>query len=190
MNTRKSMGNQFSMCVQPAFIIGTYNQDGTGNFAPITWVSVTWDTDHYMLVISMFGSKQTKKNAMANMALSANLVSTDMLELMDYFGSNSGKEQPKDGVAYEYSKGNAVNAPTLDISKWVYECEVSKIIETGDSHTYFCSIKDVQIDCEIDVSSGIDLTCFDPVIYSGGYHSIGKHLGKIGDFYTRDKERR
>lgn len=30
-----------SMCVQPAFIIGTNNEDGTHNFAPITWVSVS-----------------------------------------------------------------------------------------------------------------------------------------------------
>ena len=28
----------------------------------------------------------------------------------------------------------------------------------------------------------IDLTVLDPVIYSGKYHSIGKTLGKIGDF--------
>ena len=28
----------------------------------------------------------------------------------------------------------------------------------------------------------IDLTVLDPVIYSGRYHSLGKMLGKIGDF--------
>lgn len=38
---RKSIGTHFSMCVQPAFIIGTNNEDGTHNFAPITWVSAT-----------------------------------------------------------------------------------------------------------------------------------------------------
>ena len=38
---RKSISPHFSMCVQPAFIIGTNNEDGTHNFAPITWVSVT-----------------------------------------------------------------------------------------------------------------------------------------------------
>ena len=27
------------MCVQPAFIIGTNNEDGSHNFAPITWVT-------------------------------------------------------------------------------------------------------------------------------------------------------
>ena len=62
MSKRKSMGIQHSMCVQPVFLIGTYDEDGNVNFAPITWVSVTWDTDNFMLVISMFGSKKTKLN--------------------------------------------------------------------------------------------------------------------------------
>jgi len=29
------------MCVQPTFLIGTYDENGIANFAPITWVSVT-----------------------------------------------------------------------------------------------------------------------------------------------------
>ena len=55
---RKSIGTHFSMCVQPAFIIGTYNVDNSANFAPITWVSVTNEKEEdYLLVISMFGTK-------------------------------------------------------------------------------------------------------------------------------------
>lgn len=172
------------MCVQPAFLIGTYDEIGTANFAPITWLSVTWDTDHHLLVVSMNGSKKTKKNISANNIFSANLVSTDMLPLMDYFGSCSGNNAPKNAVSYAYSSGNTLNVPTLDASKWVYECEVAKTVQTGDSHSYFCRIKDVTIDEAIDISGGVNLTQFDPVIYSGHYHSIGEHLGKIGDFYN------
>lgn len=186
MNNRKSMGDQHSMCVQPAFLIGTYDEEGNANFAPITWVSVTWNTDHFMLVISMFGSKKTKRNAEKTKLLSANLVSTDMLNLMDYFGSNSGNKGLKNKKAYEFSNGEVLPVPTLDLSKWVYECEVKEIVQTGDSSTFFCDIKNVQIDKDIDISDGIDLTLFDPVIYSGHYHSIGKHLGKIGDFNKKD----
>lgn len=186
MNKRKSMGTKHSMCVQPAFLIGTYDEDENVNFAPITWVSVTWDTDHFMLVISMFGSKKTKQNVIKTKQLSANLVSTDMLYLMDYFGSNSGNNGIKDKMLYDYSNGELLHVPTLDLSKWVYECEVKTTIQTGDSDTFFCDIKNVQIDSDIDISDGIDLTRFDPVIYSGHYHSIGKHMGKIGDYIKAD----
>lgn len=182
MNKRKSIGIQHSMCVQPTFLIGTYDEEGNANFAPITWVSVTWDTNHFMLVISMFGMKKTKQNAMKTKQLSANLVSTDMLYLLDYFGSVSGNNEQKDKKTYGYHKGEVLAVPTLDLSKWVYECEVKKIVQTGDSDTFFCDIRNVQIDNNIDISEGIDLTKFDPVVYSGHYHSIGKHLGKIGDY--------
>lgn len=36
---RKSIGTHFSMCVQPAFIIGTNNEDGVHNVAPMIWAS-------------------------------------------------------------------------------------------------------------------------------------------------------
>jgi len=37
---RKSVEPKFSMCVQPSFIIETNNEDGSYNFAPITWVTL------------------------------------------------------------------------------------------------------------------------------------------------------
>ena len=52
---RKSIGTHFSMCVQPAFIIGTNNEDGTYNFAPITWVSVTNEKENDYLLTKFHG---------------------------------------------------------------------------------------------------------------------------------------
>ena len=94
------------MCVQPSFIIGTKNEDGTDNFAPITWVSVTHEEgDGYLLVISMFGSKRTKQNVIRTGIFSANLVSTEMLPLMDYFGSKHAKDGKKNDMEYGVSRG-------------------------------------------------------------------------------------
>lgn len=182
---RKSAGTHFSMCVQPAFIIGTNNEDGTHNFAPITWVSITNEKDDdYLLVISMFGTKKTKQNVLRTGILSVNLVSTDMLELMDYFGTRHAKDGRKDAIPYKVGKGEAIDVPVLDASRWVYECEVVRSVETGESTTFFCRALNVQIDERIECSDtfDIDLTKLDPVIYSGMYHSIGKLLGRIGDF--------
>jgi len=182
---RKSAGTHFSMCVQPAFIIGTTNEDGTSNFAPITWVSVTCEKDDdFLLVISMHGGKRTKENVLRTGLLSANLVSTDMLELMDYFGTHSAKDGAKDALPYAIGRGAAIDVPVLDASRWVYECEVSQTVETGESTTFFCRIRNVQMDEQLECSDlfDVDLTKLDPVIYSGMYHSIGSQLGKIGDF--------
>lgn len=182
---KKSLGTHFSMCVQPTFIIGTNNEDGSHNFAPITWVSVTCEKDHdYLLVISMHGTKMTKQNVIRTGILSVNLASTDMLELVDYFGLHHAKDHKKDEISYNVCRGEVVDVPILGASRWVYECEVVRSVETGESTTFFCQIKNVQVDEDLacDGTFDIDLTKFDPIVYSGMYHSVGKLLGKIGDF--------
>ena len=187
---RKSVAPIYSMCVQPSFIIGTNNEDGSFNFAPITWVSATQGEDAgYFLVISMFGTKRTKLNVVRTGVLSANLVSKDMLRLMDYFGSKHAKDGKKNDISYDVSRGEVLDVPTLDASRWVYECEVVRGVETGDSTTFFCRIRNIQMDerlSPIDIFD-IDLSMLDPVIYSGKYHSLGKVLGNIGDFCKSDR---
>ena len=182
---RKSVEPKYSMCVQPAFIIGTVNEDGSENFAPITWLSATHEEgDGYLLVISMAGTKRTKQNVIRTGLLSANLVSKDMLPLMDYFGSKHAADGKKNDIAYGMSRGEVLDVPTLDESPWVYECEVSRSVETGDSTTFFCRVKNIQMDERLSPKDifDIDLTVLDPVIYSGRYHSLGDMLGEIGDF--------
>ena len=187
---RKSVDPIYSMCVQPSFIIGTNNEDGSYNFAPITWVSVIHEAgDGYLLVISMFGTKRTKQNVIRTGLLSVNLVSQDMLQLMDYFGTKHAGDSGKLDIAYDVSRGEVLDVPTLDASRWVYECEVTQSVETGDSTTFFCRIKNIQMDERLSPKDifDVDLTVLDPVIYSGRYHSLGKMLGEIGDFYKADK---
>lgn len=183
---RRSVDPLYSLCVQPAFLIGTDNEDGSSNFAPITWVTATQEKEPgYLLVINMFGTKTTKQNVIRNGKLSVNLVSSDMLQLMDYLGAKHGKDGAKDDLKYGVSRGEILDVPTLDASRWVYECELVRTVETGDSTSFFCSIRNIQIDERLspDDIFDIDLSVLDPVIYSGRYHSLGKMLGKIGDFY-------
>ena len=114
---RKSVNPNYSMCVQPAFIIGTNNEDGSDNFAPITWVSATCaESDEFLLVISMFGTKRTKQNVIRTGRFSANLVSKEMLPLMDYFGSKHAKAVEKNDLTYAVSRGEVLDVPTLDES--------------------------------------------------------------------------
>ncbi len=52
---------------------------------------------------------------------------------------------------------------------------------------FFCRIKTVQIDEQLECADtfDVDLTKPDPVIYSGKYHSIGRLSGRTGDFSKR-----
>ena len=188
MGKRKSIGTSQSMCVQPTFIIGTYDEEGKPDFAPITWLSVTNNGERFLLVISMFGTKKTKLNVQKTKLHSANLASVDMLPLVDYLGTTSGHKGVKNDMDYAISEGEVLKVPTLDASRWVYELEVVRTVTCGESDTFFCEIRNIQIDENIDVADGIDLTKFDPVIYSGHYHSLDKHLGRIGDFICNEQD--
>jgi flavin reductase (DIM6/NTAB) family NADH-FMN oxidoreductase RutF len=182
---RKTIKPIYSMCVQPSFIIGTNNEDGSYNFAPITWVSATYEGgEGYLLVISMSGTKKTRQNVNRTGIFSANLVNKDMLPLMDYLGSKHAAEGNKDDIEYGVSRGEVLDVPTLNDSPWVYECEVERSVETGESVTFFCHIRNIQVDenLKCEDTFDVDLTVLDPVIYSGRYHSLGSMLGKIGDF--------
>ena len=187
---RISVNPIYSMVVQPAFIIGTNNENGTDNFAPITWVSATQgDEDKYLLVISMFGSKTTKKNVIRTGVFSVNLVNQEMLPLMDYFGTHKAKDGQKNAMTYGVSRGEKLDVPVLDESPWVYECEVKETFATGDSTTFFCYIRNIQIDERVECRDtfDVDLTKLDPVIYSGKYHSIGNMLGCIGVYSVKER---
>ena len=132
----------------------------------------------------MFGTKRTKQNVIRTGVLSVNLVSTDMIELMDYFGTHHAKDGKKDEISYDVGRGEIVDVPVLEASRWIYECEVVQSIEIGESTTFFCRIRNIQIEEQMECRDtlDVDLTKLEPVIYSGMYHSIGKSLGKIGDF--------
>ena len=47
----------------------------------------------------MFGTKRTKQNVIRTGVLSVNLVSTDMLELMDYFGTHHAEDGKKEDIS-------------------------------------------------------------------------------------------
>ena len=128
---RKSIGARHEMIVQPTFIIGTFNQDGTPDFAPITWVSKTCEEgDTCLIVISMYGTKRTKQNVLRTGQLTVNLATTGMLPLVDYFGQTSGKEGLKAALPYAWGRALRVEAPTLDESPWVCECQVASQVAT------------------------------------------------------------
>jgi len=134
------------------------------------------------MVISMNGAKKTKDNIARTNLFSANLVSTDMLELLDYFGSRSGLDAQKNALTYEYENGQVLNVPTLNISRRVFECEVINAFETSDTITYFCKNKNRQ---EIEGLAGNheDMALLEPLVYDGRYNKLGEYLGEMGAFY-------
>ena len=51
-------------------------------------------------------------------------------------GTHHAEDGKKEGISYDVCRGEVVDVPILDASRWVYECEVVRSVETGDSTTF------------------------------------------------------
>jgi flavin reductase (DIM6/NTAB) family NADH-FMN oxidoreductase RutF len=169
---------------QPMYIIGTKNENGTPDFCIITWLGFTYDqTPHIMMTIG--GSKQTKTNILRDKKFSANMITEDNLWLADYFGNTRGENKVKNQISYTCKWGNSVDVPIIDECPWVYECEVTRVLELEGSHLFLAEIKNIQIDEKFKTMNmeKIDLTELKPAIYAPyNYFSIGKKLGEMGEW--------
>ncbi len=167
---------------QQVFMIGTYNEDAAENFAPISWVSYTWG-EPSCLVISIHGTKKTTQNIKRTGALSATVLTPDLLPLAEQFNRGTYNEELRYKLEYSVEKGKVLNVPLLGGAKFSYECEVIKTVEIGTTHTYFGEIKNINISDEVKKLDFFDLREINPVIYSPmNYFLVGKHIGQIGDY--------
>ena len=168
---------------QQVFLIGTYDEDGSARFAPISWVSFTWGPP-CCLVISINGltrKKQTSENIQRTGLLSATIVTPDLLP----FAEQHNKGTYREGVLIpqEIEPGHVLQVPLLKDAKWSYECEVIKTVTIGECDTHFAAYSQVNVREDIQRLDFVDLRQINPVIYSPEhYFTVGEHLGKIGDY--------
>ena len=164
---------------QQLFLIGTKNEDGSDHFAPISWISYTFG-EPSCLVISMYGSKQTKRNLERTGEISATIVTQDMLPFIE---ANNGANSEPEKFGFSVVRGNMLNVPLLKDTKFSYECKLYKKVEIGETSTYFMEIKKVNVSADVERLEYYDLQKINPVIYGPDhYYLVGEHLGEIGDF--------
>lgn len=168
---------------QQLFLIGTFNKDGTPNFAPISWVSFTWGPPS-CLVISINGRtrrKQTSINIEHTGILSATIVTPDLLPFVEQH--NRATQHDGVSIPQEIESGKVLTVPLLKGAKWSYECEVIQTVHIGDCDTHFAAFKYVNVRDDIQKLDFYDLREINPVIYSPeNYFTVGEHIGKIGDY--------
>jgi flavin reductase (DIM6/NTAB) family NADH-FMN oxidoreductase RutF len=179
---QKPANNSPFFFTQQLFLIGTYDEDGRENFAPISWVSYTWGQPS-CLIISMNGDKKTKRNFERTKQLSATVVTPDLMRFMETCGSKLHKRRFYDKEKVPFTKGRKLDVPLIANSKWSYKCKLYHSVQVGTTTTYFAEIESINVDDEILKLDYIDLRKINPVVYSPGeYFTIGEHLGRMGEF--------
>ena len=179
----KAMGpEEACFFTQQVYLIGTEDEDTSPRFAPISWVSYSWGSPA-CLVISIYGTKQTKKNIARTKQLTAAVVTEDMLPFIEQCNRQTYRKEAMESFHVDIIQAETVQAPMLADGKFTYECEVINQVELGETTTYFAKINKICASDEILALDFLDLRKIKPVIYSPeNYFLPGEHLGKIGDF--------
>ncbi|MBL4937858.1 flavin reductase family protein [Clostridium sp. YIM B02515] len=178
-----SLAPQRGFFPQPSYLIGTYKDNGVPNFALITWVTFC-SANPPMFMFASAGKKITRELVEKNKMFSANLVTTEMMFLADYFGMNSGYSSNKvSDIGVECSIGEILPVPILNPSPWVYECQLIDIVPQGNGAIYIGEVKNIQVDEKIkDTAYGkINMSDIDPLIYApGNYYKVSENIGQVG----------
>jgi len=168
---------------QQPFLIGTYDEDDSPRFAPISWISFTQGPPA-CLVISINGTtrkKQTSVNIERSGLLSATIITPDLLPFAEQHNQATYREAS--GIFQEIEAGKVLHVPLLKGSKWSYECEVIRSVRIGDCDTHFAAFRHVNVREDVQSLAFLDLRKIDPVVYaSGRYFTIGEYIGAIGDY--------
>lgn len=188
--SKRSILPQRGFFPQPCYLVGTYKDDGKSNFALITFVTFC-SVNPPMLMFASRGKKLTREQVEKNRRFSLNLVTTEMMDTADYFGTQSGFAIDKcKAIDVSCSKGEILDVPVIDMSPWIYECQLVDVIQAGDGSIYIGEVKNIIVDDKIpDTTYGkIDLINVNPLIYSpGGYYSLGRKIGNVGDSKNKYK---
>lgn len=171
----------------PVFMVATYNDDETVNVMNLHEVARTNAGD---LALCIGPGKKTHENIEKRKALTLTLVSKDMVKEVDYFGLVSGHRVPDkfEKTGLKAQRSSNVNAPVIEGSPLVIECELIEFVETDNFTTVLASIVNLLADESILNEKGkIDSTKINMVFYdsfSNSYFTLGE---KVGDAFKDGK---
>ncbi len=185
------IGNDF--CPQSLFLYGNYQEDGTPHFGLFCWFSYCHIHDggeEGLGVMACIGEEKLTKDLIRRQGVfSANLVTRHLLPLADYYGTTSGREEPrKMDRLPAVERGQVLNVPTVAESPVSFELKVVEERHLADgSDLFLCRICNVMVEESLTDAAlpFIErLHKADPVITAGAqrYASItGEDLGAWGE---------
>jgi flavin reductase (DIM6/NTAB) family NADH-FMN oxidoreductase RutF len=178
---KKSLGPRTMSFPLPAFLVGTYDENGKPNLMTAAWGGIVC-SEPPCLAVAIRPARWTFAALHKNKAFTISIPNSALAVATDYVGLFSGKKYDKFTQAgLTAVKSELVNAPYVDESPVIIECELYKTLELG-THTLFVGqILDVKVDEHLAFEGGaLDISQVDPIIYNSGgnYHKVGEAVGK------------
>ncbi|MDR1043984.1 MAG: flavin reductase family protein [Candidatus Adiutrix sp.] len=178
---KESLGAQTMSFPLPAYLVGSYDENGKANLMTAAWGGIVCSTPP-CLAVAIQPSRLTHPSIVKNKAFTVGIPNSRLAEAVDYAGLVSGRKHDKfAATGLTPVKSQLVNAPSADDGPVILECELYQSLELG-SHTLFVGrIVDVKAEVGLKTDSGaLDLSKVDPLIFNcgGDYRQVGPAVGQ------------
>ncbi|MHC4402129.1 MAG: flavin reductase family protein [Planctomycetota bacterium] len=179
---KKSIGAQTLIHPTPAWVVGTYDEEGRPNAATIAWGGICCSAPP-CVAVSLRKATYTFGNIDQRKAFTVNVPSEAHVKQTDFFGIVSGRDVDKFSAAgLTPVKSRLVDAPYVEEFPLVLECKLLQTVNVG-LHTQFVGqILDVKADEEVLGSDGLpEIKRVKPILFAPEaqeYYGVGQALGK------------
>lgn len=172
----------------PVLMVGTYNDDGTVNVMNLHECTRTNAGD---LVLCIGPRSKTHENIEKRREFTVALVNKNLMKEVDYLGIVSGHRVPDkfEKTGLKAVKSEHINAPIIEGSPLVIECELIEVIRANNFTTVLSRIVNVAADESVLDKSDIintkktGMLFFDS--FSNSYFSLGE---KVGNAWVEGKK--
>lgn len=180
---KKSLGVRSEVYPKPAFVIGSYDEEGKPNIMTAAWAGIC-NSDPLSIAVSMRPATYSYGNVTTSKSFTVNVPSSEMARYVDYAGRFSGRDVNKfEETGLTPVKGEFVNAPYVKEFPIVIECELTEYHDLGSHRQFIGKVIDVKVDEAILNAEGrVDVNLLNPLIYGGGrYYETGPFIAKTGE---------
>ena len=179
---KRSFGPTTLVYPMPAFLVGTYDNDGKPNIMTAAWGGICC-SEPPLLAVSVRRQRWTYDAVASRKAFTVSIPSSGMAAETDFAGIASGRKTDKFAVPRLTAvKAEFVDAPYVDQCPVIVELALHSSMDLGSHVQFIGEIRDVKIDAGcLDEAGNPVLAKIDPLIYDGGarqYHKVGAPMGK------------
>lgn len=178
---KKSLGAGIYALPTPAWVVGSYDENGKANAMTIAWGGVSCSKPP-CLSISLRQATYTYGCIMERGAFTVNIPSEEHAVETDYFGMASGKDEDKFArTGLTAVKGRSVDAPYIEEFPLAVECKLLHTIEIGLHTQFIGEIVDVLAEEAVLVGGNPTMDKVLPILYgtsTKSYFRTGSYLGK------------
>jgi flavin reductase (DIM6/NTAB) family NADH-FMN oxidoreductase RutF len=176
---KTSLGATNCLFPMPVVLLGA-NVNGRPNYMTVAWDGIV---DFKFVSVAIARPRFTYSGIKENRTFSLNIPSANMLALVDYCGTASGKKVDK-GKIFENFYGKLGSAPMIQACPTNMECRLVRVIEGFPTHDLLVGeIVETYCDEACQTDGEVDWSKVRPILFTGtdsGYWELGERLGTVG----------